>query len=296
MEERASATAIGVARMRAAHLLLDDDPKIFRDDFALRLGGCESEAFLREDISNVLAEIAAKVGPEIAQRVLQTGRAVMIMRSRYTEDALSRAIAGGVTRYVILGAGLDSFAWRHPRLASPVEVFEVDHPASQQWKRRRLQELGIDEPPNLTFIPIDFEKQTLLDGLRDGRYPLDKPAFFSWLGVTQYLTRETVLDTFKQVVTLGSGTEISFTFVVPEDLLARDDQRFLAMAAAGAAARGEPWLTLFRPDELTSQLQELGFTRVEHLSPGDANIRYFAGRGDGLHVPGVEHVMLAQVE
>jgi methyltransferase (TIGR00027 family) len=296
MEAGASLTAIGAARMRAAHLLLDDDPKIFRDDFALRFGGCESEASLREDTRTGLAEIAAKVGPEIAQRVLQAGRAVMIMRSRYTEDALSQAIANGITRYVILGAGLDSFAWRHPQLASRVEVFEVDHPSSQRWKRRRLQELGIDEPPNLTFLPIDFEKQTLLDGLRDGGCPLDKPAFFSWLGVTQYLTRETVLDTFKQVATLGSGTEISFTFVVPQNLLARDDQRSLAMAAGAAAARGEPWLTFFEPDELTSQLQKLGLTRVEHFSPGEANIRYFAGRGDGLHVPGVEHVMLARVD
>jgi methyltransferase (TIGR00027 family) len=296
MEAGASLTAIGAARMRAAHLLLDDDPKIFRDDFALRFGGCESEASLRADTSTGLAEIAAKVGPEIAQRVLQAGRAVMIMRSRYTEDALSQAIANGITRYVILGAGLDSFAWRHPQLASRVEVVEVDHPSSQQWKRRRLQELGIDEPPNLKFLPIDFEKQTLLDGLSDGGYPLDKPAFFSWLGVTQYLTRETVLDTFKQVATLGSGTEISFTFVVPQNLLARGDQRSLAMAAAAAAARGEPWLTFFEPDELTRQLQELGLTRVEYLSPEEANIRYFAGRADGLHVPGVEHVMLARVE
>jgi methyltransferase (TIGR00027 family) len=130
MEAGASITAIGAARMRAAHLLLDDDPKIFRDEFALRFGGCESEASLREDTSTGLAEIAAKVGPEIAQRVLQAGRAVMIMRSRYTEDALSQAIANGITRYVILGAGLDSFAWRHPQLASRVEVVEVDHPSS----------------------------------------------------------------------------------------------------------------------------------------------------------------------
>jgi methyltransferase (TIGR00027 family) len=296
MEAGASLTAIGAARMRAAHLLLDDDPKIFRDDFALRFGGCESEASLREDRSTGLAEMAAKVGPEIAQRILKAGRAVMTMRSRYTEDALRQAIANGITRYVILGAGLDSFAWRHPDLASRVEVFEVDHSSSQLWKRRRLRELGIAEPPNLTFVAIDFEKQTLLDGLRNGGYSLDKPAFFSWLGVTQYLTRETVLGTFQQVATLGSGTEISFTFVVPQNLLARDDQRSLAMAAGAAAARGEPWQTFFEPDELVSQLQKLGFTRVEHFSPGEANIRYFAGRGDGLHAPGVEHVMLAHIE
>ena len=282
--------------MRAAHLLLDGDPKIFRDDFALRFSGSDSEASLREDTSAMVAEVAAKLGPEAAQRIFQVTRAVMIMRSRYAEDALNRAIARGITRYVILGAGLDSFAWRHPDLAKAVEVFEIDHPASQQWKRLRLQELGIVQPPNLTFVPIDFEKQTLLDGLRDGGYPLEKPAFFSWLGVTQYLTKEAVLGTLKQVATLPSGTEISFTFVVPQSLLAGDDQRFFAMAAAGAAARGEPWVTFFEPAELSGQLQELGFTRVEHFSPDDANIRYFAGRGDGLRVPGGEHVMLAQVE
>jgi methyltransferase (TIGR00027 family) len=294
--EKASLTAIGTAKMRAAHLLLDDDPKIFRDDLALRFSGSESEASLREDTNTMLAEVAAKVGPEVAKRVFQSTRAIMIMRSRYTEDALSRAIAGGTSLYVILGAGLDSFAWRHPHLATTVRVFEIDHPASQQWKRLRLQELGIDEPANLTFLPIDFEKQTLLSGLREGGYPLEKPAFLSWLGVTQYLTREAVLGTLKQVAMLPSGTQISFTLVLPQDLLASDDQGFFAMAAAGAAARGEPWVTFFEPAELTSQLRELGFTCVEHFSPADANIRYFAARGDGLRVPSVEHVMLAQVE
>jgi methyltransferase (TIGR00027 family) len=296
MEAQASITAIGVAKMRAAHLLLDEDPTIFRDDFALRFSGSDSEASLRADTSAMLAEVASNVGPEVARRIFQATRATMAMRSRYTEDALSRAIAGGITRYVILGAGLDSFAWRHPHLASAVEVIEIDHPASQQWKRRRLEELGIGQPPNLIFLPIDFEKQTLLDGLRDGGCPLEKPAFFSWLGVTQYLTRETVLGTFKQVGALPTGTEISFTFIVPQTLLAGDDQRFLAMAAGGAAARGEPWVTFFEPVELTSHLRELGFTRIEHFSPGDANIRYFAGRRDGLRAPGLEHVMLAQVD
>jgi methyltransferase (TIGR00027 family) len=296
MESQASLTAIGAAKMRAAHLLLDEDPKIFRDDFALRFSGSDSEASLREDTSTMLAEVADKVGPEVAQRIFQATRALMISRSRYTEDALSRAIEAGIARYVILGAGLDSFAWRQPQMATAVDVFEIDHPASQQWKLRRLQDLGIDQPRNLTFLPIDFENQTLLNGLRDGGYPMEKPAFLSWLGVTQYLTREAVLSTFRQVATLASGTEISFTFVLPQTLLAGDDQRFLAMAAAAAAARGEPWLTFFDPAELTLQLQELGFARVEHFSSGDANIRYFADRSDGLRVPDGEHVMLAHVE
>jgi methyltransferase (TIGR00027 family) len=294
--QKASFTAIGAAKMRAAHLLLDEDPKIFRDEFALRFSGSDSEASLREDTNAMVAEVAAKLGPEAAQRVFQATRAVMIMRSRYAEDALSRAIAGGITRYVILGAGLDSFAWRHPESAAAVEVYEIDHPASQQWKRQRLQELGIDQPSHLTFLPIDFEKQTLLDGLRDGGYPLEKPAFFSWLGVTQYLTREAVLGTLQQLATMASGTEITFTFVVPQSLLEGEDQRFFAMAAAGAAARGEPWVTFFEPDELVTQLEELGFTRVVHFSPDEANIDYFFGRGDGLRAPGGEHVMSAKIE
>jgi O-methyltransferase involved in polyketide biosynthesis len=107
---------------------------------------------------------------------------------------------------------------------------------------------------------------------------------------------EAVFGTLKQVATLVSGTQISFTFVIPQNLLAGDDQRSLAMAAAAAAVRGEPWVTFFEPAELTSELKQLGFARVEHFSPGDANIRYFAGRDDGLHAPGVEHLMLAQIE
>lgn len=219
----------------------------------------------------------------------------MVMRSRYTEDALSLAIGRGITRYVILGAGLDSFAFRRRDLTTAVQVFEIDHPASQQWKQQRLRELGIDRPSNLTFLPIDFEKQTLTDGIREGGYPLDQPAFFSWLGVTQYLTREVVLSTLKQIAALASGIEISFTFVVPPSLLAGDEQRMFAMNAAAAAARSEPWISFFEPAELASHLKELGFTRVEHFSPADANVRYFAGRGDGLRAPGVEHVMLAKV-
>ena len=158
-----------------------------------------------------------------------------------------------------------------------------------------MEELGIGEPANLVFLPVDFEKQTLLDGLRAGGYALEKPAFFSWLGVTQYLTREAVLGTLKQVAGLASGTEISFTFVVPQRILAGDDQRFWAMPTIGAAARGEPWLTFFEPAELTSLVEECGLRCTEHFSPADANVRYFSGRSDALRAPGLEHVMLARV-
>jgi methyltransferase (TIGR00027 family) len=294
MEAKASSTAIAAARMRAAHLLLDGDPKIFRDDFALRFSGSD-EASLREYLNTMLAQVAAKVGPNRAQKLFGAIRTVMIMRSRYTEDALSRAIAHGITRFAILGAGLDSFAWRRPDLAATVEVFEIDHLATQQWKQQRLRELGMIQPSNLTFVPIDFEKETLIDGLRQGGFPLEKPAFFSWLGVTQYLTSDTVLATLKQVAKLAPTTEISFTFVVPQISVVGDDHQVFAMSVANAAALGEPWLSFFEPAELKSRLRELGFTRVEHLSPNEANTRYFAGRSDGLRVPAIHHVMLARV-
>ena len=192
MEGHASVTAVAAARGRAAHLLLDGEPKIFRDDLALRFSGADSEASLRETINAMLGEVAAKAGPDAARKSFRVARASMLMRSRYTEDALGLAMARGITCYVILGAGLDSFAWRRTDLAAAIQVFEIDHPASQQWKQRRLQKLGIGRPPNLTFLPIDFERQTLVNGLREGGYPLERPAFISWLGVTQYLTREAV--------------------------------------------------------------------------------------------------------
>jgi methyltransferase (TIGR00027 family) len=294
MEAKQSSTAFAAAKMRAAHLLLDADPKIFRDDFALRFSGSESEASLRDELDTMRAEAAAKIGPEAAENLFRSIRAIMICRGRYTEEALTRAIARGVRRYVILGAGLDSFAWRHPELVNDVEVFEIDHPANQEWKRRRLSELRINPPPNLIFLPIDFEKQTLTDRLRERGFRLEEPAFFSWLGVTQYLKRETVLAILKQVAALPHGTEISFTFLIPPALMA--DQQGFAIGAAMAAARGEPWLSFFEAAELTSRLKELGLAHVTHFTPEDANASYFAGRGDGLRAPDGEHLMLAQVE
>lgn len=295
MKEQTSLTAVTAARWRAAHLLLDGDPKVFRDDLALRFSGADSEAAFRENLDATLAQIAAKAGADAAQKSFRAARSSMLARSRYTEDALSHAMARGIRRYVILGAGLDSFAWRRPDLATTVEVFEIDHPASQRWKQQRLRELGLDQPSNLSFLPIDFERQTLLEGLRDGGYPLGEPAFISWLGVTQYLTREAVLGILKQVATLGAGTEISFTFIVPQALWIGDDHGMFPIATASAAASGEPWISFFEPGELTSRLQELGFTHVAHFSPHDANALYFAGRSDGLHAISGEHMMRAKV-
>jgi methyltransferase (TIGR00027 family) len=219
----------------------------------------------------------------------------MVMRNRYAEDELDKAIARGVAQYVILGAGLDSFVYRRPDLAGVVQVFEVDYPATQQWKRMRLRELRVELPPNLIFIPLDFEMQPLTAGLQAGGYRPEAPAFFSWLGVTMYLTEEAIFNTLRVVASLALGSEIVFSYVVPEALLDEEHQRLLAAIKAGAAARGEPWLSCFEPAHLKARIKELGFTQVWDLGPEEANARYFAGRTDGLRVPPWFHLMSARV-
>ena len=175
-EAQPSSTALGAAMFRAAHQLLDDPPKIFDDTFALRLCGCENETALRVQLDQVAAEIARKTSPDFAQIALRHLRASVIVRSRYVEDELDRAIKLGVSQYVILGAGLDSFAYRRSDVAKVLRVFEVDHPATQAWKRERLHDLGVASPDNLGFVPIDFEKQSLIERLQKSGYRSDAAA------------------------------------------------------------------------------------------------------------------------
>jgi methyltransferase (TIGR00027 family) len=176
MEEgKPSFTAIGSAMMRAAHLLWDDAPKIFEDTFALRLSGCESAAALRAELNRMDAETARSMSPEFAVALRRHITAMLVMRSRHVEDEVEQAIGRGVSQYVILGAGLDSFAYRRLDLAKVLHVFEVDHPATQAWKLTRLREAGIELPSNLSFVPVNFEEQSLIGGLRIGGYHSDTP-------------------------------------------------------------------------------------------------------------------------
>jgi methyltransferase (TIGR00027 family) len=297
MNKRFSYTALTASIMRGAHLRLDGEPKVFRDELALRLcgiGAIASFVFLviRMRFSKKSRSALELMSPKEMGRLL---RAIMIVRSRYTEDLLTLAIDRGIRQFVILGAGLDSFAYRRRDLANIVNTFEVDHPASQQWKQRRLRKLGVTLPPNLTFVPIDFETQTLTDGLRKGGFPLAKPAFFSWLGVTQYISKEAVFSALRELSDLAPGTEIVFTYVLPQTLLSDEDRRIFAGNAAGAASRGEPWTTFFEPAEIDSRLREIGFDQVVDFSPDEANARYLSGRSDGLRLPGLEHIVRAQV-
>jgi methyltransferase (TIGR00027 family) len=276
-EGRPSQTAQATANLRAAHQLVDQ-PRIFDDPLALRIIGAQAEAIVR-----------ARAG----RGTLAAFRPFVAVRSRYAEDELARAVQRGVRRYVVLGAGLDTFAYRSPYPGSRLRVFEVDHPATQVWKRERLQEAGIAIPASLTFAAIDFEKQTLADSLRQAGFTASEPAFVSMLGVVIYLTADAVRSTLKLVASLPRGTEIVFDYAVPPSVLAESDRALHDQTARGVAARGEPWLTYYEPAALDRELRGIGFTRIEDLGPEALHKRYFEGRTDGLHLPGVARLVKA---
>lgn len=293
---RRSLTAIFSATMRAAHLVLDDAPTIFRDELALRLAGFETEEALRMALETLRHEMADRVGVDAVELVLKRVRANQTIRHRFTEEALDKAVEHGVRQYVILGAGLDSFAYRRGDLTGTLRVFEIDHPSNQDWKRLRLCALQVDLPSNLHFVPVDFEGQTLSNALSGSAYRFAEPVFFSWLGVTPYLTRDATFATLQQIASLASGTEIVFEFNVPDVQLEGEERRYFEACEAIVAARGEPWLSSFEPDDLLALLQEIGFGQCTHVSPDELNARYCSGRLDGLRTPQVHHLMKAVVK
>jgi methyltransferase (TIGR00027 family) len=296
MEEgRPSATAMVAAIQRAEHLLWDDAPKIFQDPLALGLSGIASASALQARLGVIQAEQARQSTPEVAQVNDRCARAGSVVRQRYAEDALDEAVERGVGQYVILGAGLDSFAYRRRDLTAVLRVFEVDHPAAQQWKRARLRDLHVTLPSNLTFIPLDFEQHTLADGLHAGGHRPDLPTFFSWLGVTHYLTEEAVFKTLRYVASLAAGSAIVFQYFMPEALCHDDDRPLLTLWKARRASVGEPVLSLFEPSDLAARLWALGFTQVWNIGPEEADARYCAGRTDGLRVYPYMHLMKARV-
>ncbi len=295
MEEgRPSFTAMGAAMDRAAHLMLDDRPKIFEDPFALALSGCANETALRARLDARLAALAAVAGPDLARAAFNFARSLVAVRARYVEDELTEAIKRGVSQYVILGAGLDSFACRRPELLNALRVFEVDHPATQAWKRARLQELSVTTPPNLLFVPLNFEQQSLIESLRNSGYRTDAAGFFSWLGVVPYLTRDAIFDTLRAVASMARGTEIIFDYPPSHELLDDGGRQMLELATKAVAAQGEPFLTFLEPAALAEQVRKLGFAEVRNLGPEELNARYFANRSDGLRML-LGHFMAARV-
>ena len=279
-EGKFSKTALRVAIRRAAHQLLDQ-PRVLDDPLALRIIGSEAEEALRSN-------------PKEHHAFSRAFRAFMAARSRYAEDELARAVTGGATQYVVLGAGLDTFAYRNPHAG--LRVFEVDHPATQAWKREQLRAAGIAIPPSLTFVPIDFERQTLADGLADSDFNPTAAAFFSWLGVTPYLTREACMATLSFIAKMPVGSGVVFDFAVEPALLNAGQRQALDALSARVARYGEPFQLFFDPAKLQDELKAMGFHRTEFLQGKQLNERYFKDRKDGLLVRGsIGHLMGAWV-
>jgi methyltransferase (TIGR00027 family) len=280
-EEKASDTAALTAMLRAAHQLVDDEPKIVSDQIAVKL------------VDDATRKFIVARPTELHSPGLSIPRAAVLLRSRYAEDLLAQAVVQGADQYVILGAGLDTFAFRQPAFAWRIQIYEVDRPATQSWKRERLAVAGIAVPDNLHWTPIDFEKLTLAAALGEAGFDDSRSAFFSWLGVTQYLTLPAIDATLKVVAALPSPSTIVLSFMVPDVDLPSEEAAAARAVAENAAGTGEPWITRMSSHELTSRLTRLGFREVVHLSPEDANSRYFAGRRDGLRAPHVAQLMTA---
>ena len=291
-----SATAMMMAMMRAAHLVIDDDPKIFRDALALHFCGLEREAALMNRLRELEASTVARGSSlEFARGLTAQVRANAVVRQRYTEDELTKALRRGVVQYVILGAGLDSFAYRRRDLTTALRVFEIDHPNTQDWKRARLRALRIDLPANLTFVPVDFERSTLADTLRALGHRPHLPSFISWLGVTMYLTEAAVFETLRYMAHLAPGTELVFQYSLPESHLNEGGRRVLAAVKGTAASWSEPWVSQFDPTKLVDRLKELGFIDVLDIGPEQVNAQYLEGRQDELRIPSHSHLVKATV-
>jgi methyltransferase (TIGR00027 family) len=263
---RASNTALRAALRRAVHQVLDRPP-ILDDPIAVPLLG---QYFTYDP--------ARETHP--AARAF---RAFMATRSRYAEDRVAGSVARGVAQYVILGAGLDTFAYRNP--FPQIRVFEVDFPATQRWKRELLAEAAIFAPANLTYVPVDFERTALIPALAEAGFDASRPAFFCWLGVVPYLTLSAFRATLEAIASLAPGSAISFDYGQLPHSLRPHRRAVFEKVAERVAAAGEPFRLFFTPAELDDLLRHAGFPRFEQLDSAQLNDLYFAGRTDGLALP-----------
>lgn len=272
-----------VAIRRAAHQIFDRPP-VFEDPLAVPIVGLEAAARL------------ASEEKRYGQRFGRSIRAFMAARSRYAEDQLALAVARGARQYVILGAGLDTFAYRNPYPKEALRVFEVDHPATQEWKRQQLAKASIPIPPSVIHAPVDFERQTLADGLAKAGFDIEAATFFSWLGVVMYLTEGVTMSTLGFIASTPPGGGVVFDFAVPRESLNWMGRLALDAISRRVAAAGEPFRTFFDPHVLSEKLATIGFHAVETLGAEEINARYFTGRDDELRVSGnVGRLMKAQV-
>jgi methyltransferase (TIGR00027 family) len=258
-------SAVRVALWRALHVEVDPPPHVLDDTIGLQLA--EPEERWRER-------------PDMHPEWTRSFRLSIVARARFIEDLVAEEAARGVEQYVILGAGLDTFAQRRPEVASRMHVFEIDRPAPQEWKRRRLIDLRYGVPEWLHLVAVDFESgASWWDRIVAEGFDTAKAAVVACAGVTMYLTREAVSDMLRQLAQLAPGSTAAITFILPIELADAEERPGIEAAARGARASGTPWLSFFAPDEMISLARAAGFHDVRHISGADLGQRYFAGTG-----------------
>src|SRR5438874_7530480 len=264
-------TAVRVALWRAMHVLVDAPPHVFEDEIGLQLVGPEEGWRRRGDMD-----------PQGTSQF----RASIVARARFIEDLVVEQAGRGVGQYVILGAGLDTFAQRRPEIASRLMVFEVDQPGPQAWKHQRLIELGFGIPEWLRLVPVDFEAgDAWWERLADAGFDAGQAAVVVSTGVSMYLTKDAIAATLRRVAALASGSTLAMTFLLPLDLADPEVRPGLELAEKGARASGTPFISFFTPPDMLAMAREAGFKEVQHVSAAILAERYFAGRTDGLRPP-----------
>ena len=270
-------TAVRVALWRALHLYADPPPHVLVDDVGLRLAD-PGDGWRSQPDMNLVAR--ARV------------RASMVARSRFVEDLAVERAASGLGQYVILGAGLDSFAQRRPDTG--LHVFEIDQPTTQDWKRRRLMDLGFGVPDWLRLVPVDFEAGTSWrQALERAGFDADQPAVVAATGVSMYLTREAVMGLLRDAAALAPGSTLAMTFQLPTALLEPEERAGRELTLKGAQAMGTPFISLFSPQEIVAMALDAGFRESRHVSAPEMTARYFAGRTEGLRPSSAEEMLVA---
>ncbi len=279
----ADATAVRVALWRALHLEADAAPHVIHDDVGLKLAAPQD---------------AWRERPDMHPQRTAPFRASIIARARFIEDQVIDGIKAGAARqYVLLGAGLDSFALRRPDIAAQLAIFEVDQPGHQVWKQQRLAQLGLTPPAGVHFVPVDFEAgDNWLKKLVKAGFRTDEPAMVTSTGVSMYLTHDAIVAMLRQVASLAKGSQLIMTFLLPIEMADPALQPVLRMGEAGAAASGTPFISYFQPQEIMDLALAAGFSAVSHVSADALAARYFADRTDGLRPPArCEELIVATV-
>ncbi|AIV32137.1 class I SAM-dependent methyltransferase [Streptomyces sp. CCM_MD2014] len=274
-------TAVRTALWRAMHLQVDPPPHVIEDEIGLQLVAPGDDWRDR---------------PDMDPQATSGFRAAIVARARFIEDLIAEQADRGVTQYVILGAGLDTFAQRKPELASRLRIFEIDQPGTQAWKRHRLVELGYDIPDWLRLVPVDFEAGASWPGrLSTAGFDPGQPAVIVSTGVTMYLTKDATAATLRQIAGLAPGTTLAMTFLLPTELVDDADRPGLRASEQGARGSGTPFISFYTPQEMLALAREAGFADARHVPGTSLAERYFTDRTDGLRPSSGEDFLLATI-